>query len=77
MEKNMRDKNRIPVFIRELEIVWTQCYPDLRFGQLMINLFFNSVVVDHKLAPFFPEESEMLKYLKEYAKKSLYYKENK
>ena len=71
----MRDKNRIPVFIRELAIVWTQCYPDWRFCQFMVN-FFNYVAF-HKRDPFFPEESEMLKYLKEYAKKSPHYKDNK
>ena len=71
----MRDKNRIPEFIKELERIWTQCYPDLRFGQLMMN-FLNYVAI-HKLDPFFPEEDEMLKYLKEYEKKSPYYKENK
>ena len=65
----MRDKNRIPVFMRELERVWTQYYPDLRFGQLMMN-FLNYVALEHKRDPFFPEEKEMLKYLKEYAKKS-------
>ena len=50
-----------------------------RFAIRTVNdkLFFNYVVFEHKLDPFFPEESEMLKYLKEYAKKSLYYKENK
>lgn len=71
----MRDKNRIPVFMRELERVWTQYYPDLRFGQLMMN-FLNYVALEHKRDPFFPEESEMLKYLKEYAKKSSFYKES-
>lgn len=71
----MRNKNRIPEFTKELERIWMQCYPDLRFGQLMIN-FLNYVAI-HKLDPFFLEESEMLKYLKEYAKKSPYYKENK
>lgn len=71
----MRDKNRISGFMRELERVWMQCYPDLRFGQLMMN-FLNYVALEHKRDPFFPEESEMLKYLKEYAKKSLFYKES-
>lgn len=71
----MRDKNRIPVFMRELERVWMQWYPDLRFGQLMMN-FLNYVALEHKRDPFFPEESEMLKYLKEYAKKSSFYKES-
>ena len=72
--QNMRDKNRIPVFTKALGRVWMQCYPDLRFGQLMMN-FLNYVTLEHKRDPFFPEESEMLKYLKEYAKKSIYYKE--
>lgn len=71
----MRDKNRIPEFTKQLERIWMQCYPDLRFGQLMIN-FLNYVAI-HKLDPFFPEEDEMLKYLKEYAKKSPYYNKNK
>ena len=71
----MRDKNRIPEFIKELERIWMQCYPDWRFGKLMIN-FLNYVEI-HKLDPFFPEEDEMIKYLKEYEKKSPYYKENK
>lgn len=53
-----------------------KCYPDLRFGQFMVN-FFNYVAFEYKRDPFFPEEAEMLKYLKEYAKKSPYYKENK
>ena len=73
---NMRDKNRIQEFTKELERIWMQCYPDLRFGQLMMN-FLNYVALEHKRDPFFPEESEMLKYLKEYEKKSPYYKENK
>jgi len=72
----MRDQNRIPEFIKELERIWMQYYPDWRFGQLMIN-FLNYVALEHKRDPFFPEESDMLKYLKEYAKKSPYYKENK
>lgn len=76
MMAQMRDKNRIPEFTKELERIWMQCYPDLRFGQLMMN-FLNYVALEHKRDPFFPEESEMLKYLKEYAKKSPYYKENK
>lgn len=71
----MRDKNRISVFTKELERVWMQCYPDLRFGQLMMN-FLNYVALEHKRDLFFPEESEMLKYLKEYAKKSSFYKES-
>jgi hypothetical protein len=72
----MRDVNRIPKFTKELEKIWMRYYSDLRFGQLMMN-FLNYVALEHKRDPFFPEESEILKYLKEYAKKSPYYKENK
>ena len=72
----MRDKNRIPVFIKELERIWMQCYPDWRFGQFMVN-FLTYVALEQKRYPFFPEEAEMLKYLKEYEKISPYYKENK
>lgn len=72
----MRDVNRIPKFTKELEKIWMRYYSDLRFGQLMMN-FLNYVALEHKRDPFFPEDSEMLKYLKEYAKKSPYYKENK
>lgn len=72
----MRDVNRIPKFTKELEKIWIQYYSDLRFGQLMMN-FLNYVALEYKRDPFFPEESEMLKYLKEYVKKSPYYKENK
>lgn len=71
----MRDTNRIPVFIKELERIWIQCYPDWRFGQFMVN-FLKYVEINHKQDPFFPEEKEMLKYLKEYAKKSIYHKES-
>lgn len=72
----MRDKNRIPEFTKELERVWMRYYPDLRFGQLMMN-FLNYVALEHNHDQFFLEETEMLKYLKEYEKKSIYYKENK
>ena len=72
----MRDNNRIPEFTKELERIWMQCYPDWRFGQLMIN-FLNYVASEYNHDPFFIEETEMLKYLKEYEKKSIYYKENK
>ena len=72
----MRDVNRIPKFTKELEKIWMRYYSDLRFGQLMVN-FLIYISFERKRDPYFSEESEMLKYLKEYAKKSPYYKENK
>ena len=72
----MRDTNRIYTFMNNLQTIWFLYYPDWRFGQLMM-IFLNYVEIEHKRDSFFPEEAEMLKYLKEYAKKSPYYKENK
>lgn len=71
----MRNKDRIPKFTKELERVWMNYYPDLRFGQLMMN-FLNYVALEYKRDPFFIEEPKMLEYLKEYARKSPLYKEN-
>lgn len=72
----MRDTNRIYPFINELRTIWSVYYPDLRFAQFMIN-FLNYMTLESKRDPFFIEDNVCLKYLKEYAKKSLYYKENK
>lgn len=47
----MRDKNRISGFTKELERVWMQCYPDLRFGQLMMN-FLNYVALEERIHTF-------------------------
>ena len=33
----MRDKNRIPKILKQLEIIWKQ-HPDCRLGQLICNL---------------------------------------
>lgn len=52
-----------------------EVYPDWRFSELMD--FLNYIALEQKRDSFFSEEAEMLKYLKEYAKKSSYYKENK
>ena len=71
----MRYKNIIPEFTKEFEKVWVKYYTDWRFSELMD--FLNYIALEQKRDSFFSEESEMLKYLKEYAKKSPYYKENK
>jgi hypothetical protein len=34
----MRDSNRIPVIMGKIEQIWKQ-YPDMRFGQLVFNLY--------------------------------------
>lgn len=71
----MRDKNRIPEFIGELNFIWLWYYPDLRFAQFMMN-FLNYMTLESKRDPFFIEDDVCLEYLKEYAKKSPLYKEN-
>lgn len=52
----MRDPKRIPEVLEELRKLWEK-YPDLRFGQLLVNLPFKS-------DPFFMEDDEMIKFLK-------------
>lgn len=52
----MRDPKRIKPFLAEIEKIWEKC-PDLRFGQLMMNIKFDR-------DPFFMEESEFLEAMK-------------
>lgn len=61
----MRNPERINEFTSELNRMWKTYMPDWRFGQLMSN-FLKWVQLDKKRDIFFPEESEMLTYLKEY-----------
>ena len=61
----MRDKNRTYEFCNEFARLWSKKFPDLRFGQLMLNFLYwcgNEKGRD----PFFPEEDEMIKLFKEY-----------
>lgn len=56
----MRDVNRIDIFCNKLATYWKQV-PDLRFGQLMLNIF--SIC---ERDPWFYEEDEMLKIFEEF-----------
>lgn len=62
---NIRNLERIDVFTSELNRIWKKHFPDWRFGQLMSN-FLGFVQSKKNRDIFFPEESEMLTYLKEY-----------
>lgn len=62
---NIRDLERIDVFTSELNRIWKTYYPDWRFGQFMSN-FLGFVGGIKRVDIFFPEELEMLTYLKEY-----------
>lgn len=61
----IRSPERIDVFTSELNRIWKTYFPDWRFGQLMSN-FLGFVQSKKNRDPFFPEESEILTYLKEY-----------
>ena len=62
----MRNPERLDKFYDELKEMHKHSFPDLRFGQFMMNVlgWINSV---KKRDPFFPEEDEILKLIKEYA----------
>ena len=61
----MRDPNRLDKFYDELKYIHKRSFPDWRFGQLYRNFF--GWLASKKRDLFFPEEDEMLKYIKEYA----------
>lgn len=65
---NIRDSERIDVFTAELNRIWKKYFLDWRFGQFMMN-FLGFVQSKKNRDPFFPEEKEMLTYLKEYCGK--------
>lgn len=59
----MRDINRIDKFCNELAEQWKKV-PDWRFGQLMCNIL--GGMQGEGRDPFFPEEDEMMEFIKEY-----------
>ena len=67
---NIRNPERIDVFTSELNRIWKKYFPDLRFGQFMMN-FLGFVQSKKNRDPFFPEESEMLTYLKEFCREEV------
>ncbi len=64
----MRDPMRLDRFYDEVRCIHKKCFPDWRFGQLMSN-FLGWVYHEKKRDPFFPEEDEMIQYLKEYSRR--------
>lgn len=61
----MRDPNRTYPFCIELATIWSEKYPDLRFGQLMYN-FIAWCSSTKKRDIFFPEEKEFMELFKEF-----------
>lgn len=60
-----RDPNRLYNFYNEVNRLHITYMPDWRAGQFWMN-FLGWVQNKKKRDPFFPEESEMLTYLREY-----------
>lgn len=63
----MRDINRIDKFCSELAEVWKNNACDLRFGQLINNVLGDMQASGRDI--FFPEEDEMMKFIKDYFNK--------
>lgn len=63
----MRDKKRIKKFCDELATIWENECPNYRFGQLICNVF--GQMAAERRDPFFPEEDEMINYIKNYFKR--------
>lgn len=56
----MRDKAHIVSFILEFTALWKK-YPDLRFGQLVMNL---QATISKNLDPFYTEDDVMLQAIR-------------
>lgn len=65
----MRNLDRLDMFYEDMRDIHKKCFPDWRFGQLMCN-FLGWVYQEKKRDPFFPEEDEMIQFLKEYSGES-------
>lgn len=63
----MRDKARIPIFIKEFETYWA-AHPNLRFGQIVANMYnIHGVPGEHKLIgvdPFHIDDIESILILR-------------
>lgn len=61
----MRNPDRINEFCNTLAEIW-HLVPDWRFGQLICNIFGEMSAEGRD--PFFPEEDEMIEYIKKFFK---------
>ena len=60
----MRNPNRLYNFYDEVKRLHMTYFPDCRTGQLWVN--FLNWIADSGVDPFFPEEDELLTYLKKF-----------
>lgn len=61
----MRDPERLETFYAQVKNVHHEKFPDWRFGQFMSNFL---GWLGQRRDAFFPEEDEMLVYLKQFAR---------
>ena len=61
----MRNPKRLDKFYKELAELHKEYIPDWRFGQFCSN-FFGWLVSEKEIDLFFPEEEQMMEYIKEY-----------
>lgn len=62
----MRDPNRLYSFYDGLRQIHMENFPDWRFGQL-VNNFMSWLWVVKRVDCFFPEEGDMLDYIREFS----------
>lgn len=62
----MRNKERLDTFYDELKEIHKEYHQDIRFGQFCSN-FFRWLSSEKKVDLFFPEEDEMIRYIREYS----------
>lgn len=65
----MRDPKRIPRILNELKGIWSS-YPDLRLGQLILNVLSDPVL-------YYVEDSELIKVLRDHYSEVKYIETNK
>lgn len=63
----MRNPDRLDTFYDELKNIHKNTFPDWRFGQFMCN-FMGWLYQEKRLDAFFPEEEEMMTYIRSFSK---------
>ncbi len=66
----IRKAERLDNFYEELKEIHKKSFPDMRFGQFILNVL-GWISSTKKRDPFFPEDNEMLDLIKEYANSNL------
>ena len=64
----MRNPNRIPEILKELEKIWSK-YPDLRLGQLIIDLSYvkrRNSGLNRENVIYYEEDENFLEFLKSF-----------